>query len=189
MDKNTIIKVANRDSGTVCYSIPDLKITRHFMPRETKEVPFGELESLSFQPGGLIILSDFLVIRNEDAAAELLGDVEPEYFYSAEDVKRLLETGSYEEFLDCLDFAPEGVLEMVKTMAVDLPLNDVAKRSAILDKLNFNVTAAINIKNTKFDGEADNDVKESNKPQRRVNKETKQEGGRRTDPPKYNIIK
>lgn len=37
-------------------------------------------------------------------------------------------------------------------MAVELPLNDVAKRNAIQEKLGFDVTRAIEIKNTKYDG-------------------------------------
>ena len=37
-------------------------------------------------------------------------------------------------------------------MAVDLPLNDVSKRNAILDKMGFDVDKAIEIKNTKYDG-------------------------------------
>jgi len=39
-----------------------------------------------------------------------------------------MKTGSLDEFLDCLDFAPEGVTDLIKTLAVELPLNDVAKR-------------------------------------------------------------
>jgi len=47
--------------------------------------------------------------------------------------------------LDCLDFAPEGVRDLIKTFSVMLPLNDVAKREAILNKLGFNVDNAIKI--------------------------------------------
>ena len=54
-----------------------------------------------------------------------------------------MKEGSLEEFLDCLDFAPEGVLEAIKTLSVELPLNDVAKRKAILEKMNFNVDNAV----------------------------------------------
>ena len=41
---------------------------------------------------------------------------------------------------------------MIKDMAVALPLNDVTKREAIRDKTGFDVTKAIEIKNTKYDG-------------------------------------
>jgi len=68
---------------------------------------------------------------------------EQEYFYTKEDIEQLMKEGSLEEFLDCLDFAPEGVLEAIKTLSVELPLNDVAKRKAILEKMNFNVDNAV----------------------------------------------
>jgi len=67
-----------------------------------------------------------------------------------------MKVGTLEQFLDCLDFAPESVLENIKDMAVNLPLNDVSKRNAIQEKLGFDVSKAIEIKNTKFDsGEED----------------------------------
>lgn len=190
MDKNTTIKVTNRESGIVCYAIPELNIRRRFAPRETKEITFGELESLTFQPGGRKILSDFLIVRNEEAATALLGRVEPEYYYTATDIKALLETGTYNEFLDCLDFAPEGVLELVKTMAVDLPLNSVSKREAILEKLDFNVTQAIEIKNSKFDDGSEDESNGKAKPVRRtaVTQASVEPTGRRAAAPKYHVI-
>ena len=45
---------------------------------------------------------------------------------------------------------------MIKDMAVTLPLNDIAKRDAIKNKIGFDVTKAIEIKNTKYDGETEN---------------------------------
>jgi hypothetical protein len=77
---------------------------------------------------------------------------EPEYHYSENDIKQLLTTGTLDQFLDCLDFAPDAIKDMIKDLAVDLPLNDMAKRQAIQDKLGFDVTKAIEIKNTKYDG-------------------------------------
>jgi len=62
-----------------------------------------------------------------------------------------MQTGSLDEFLDCLDFAPDVVKDMIKDISVTLPLNDVAKRDAIKEKLNFDVARAIEIKNTKTD--------------------------------------
>ena len=76
-----------------------------------------------------------------------------------------MKTGSIDEFLDCLDFAPEGVTELIKTLAVQLPLNDVAKREAIYNKLGFNVDNAIRLKR-----EAAEPVKEEHTTQRRVQK-------------------
>ena len=80
---------------------------------------------------------------------------EPEYHYSEEDVKKLLTSGTLDQFLDCLDFAPDVIKDMIKNLAVEMPLNDMNKRQAILDKFGFDVTKAIEIKNTKYDGETE----------------------------------
>ena len=148
MEKTTLIRVLNRDNGSVVYSIPEMNgLRRVFQPGEAKEVTFEELEKLSYIPGGMALLEDSLVILNNAQAVRLiLGNVEPEYSYSREDIIKLMKTGSLDEFLDCLDFAPEGVKDLIKNLSVELPLNDVAKREAIFNKLGFNVDNAIRIK-------------------------------------------
>lgn len=91
LDKNTIVKVINRDNGTVGYTIPDLNnLHRNFQPKEEKEVTMEELRKLSYLPGGDIILRDCLIIKNQEALNELLPSVEPEYFYTEEDVKKFI---------------------------------------------------------------------------------------------------
>lgn len=184
MDKNTMIKVVNRDSGTVGYSIPEDGINRMFAQGQEREISFGELEKLTFVPGGIEILSECLVVKNEEALKQLLPAVEPEYFYSEADVKNLLLNGTMNEFLDCLDYAPSGVIELIKTLAVNLEINDVDKRKAILNSTGFDVTKAIEIKNSKPEGaEATPETKPTG---RRTEAETAPK--RRTAPPKYKII-
>lgn len=147
MEKTTPIKVLNRDSCSVLYSIPEMNgLRRVFQVGETKEITFEELEKLSYIPGGDVLLRDSLVILDHpEVVKELLGTVEQEYSYTQEDIKNLMLNGSLDEFLDCLDFAPEGVKDLIKSLAVSLPLNDVAKREAIYEKLGFNVDNAIRI--------------------------------------------
>ena len=168
MDKNTPIKVLNRDNGAVVYSIPEMNgLTRVFQAGETKEVTYEELQKLSYIPGGSELLRDSLVILDNSTTVEdLIGHVEPEYYYTKDDIINLMKTGSLDAFLDCLDFAPEGVKDLIKTLAVDLPLNDVSKREAILDKLGFNVDNAIRIKN-----ESTEPQEEEHAAKRRVQKE------------------
>lgn len=147
MDKNTIVRICNRDNAAVFYDIPEMNgLHRVFQPNEIKEVTLEELIKLSYEPGGMNLLRNNFILDNKEAIDMILGQVEPEYNYTSADVKNLLLNGSLDELLDCLDFAPEGVIELVKTLAVELPLNDVAKRDAILEKTNFNVTNAIQIK-------------------------------------------
>lgn len=156
MDKSALIKVINRYSGVVGYDVPDLQVHRNFFPGETKDISYEELEKLSFVPGGEVILREYLEITDKEAANNLLHkSPEPEYYYSEEDVKKIMQQGTLDQFLDCLDFAPSVILDMIKTLAVDMPLNDVSKRDAIKEKLGFDVTRAIEIKNTKYDGETD----------------------------------
>ena len=69
--------------------------------------------------------------------------VEPEYWLDDEGVKNLLLKGSLDEFLDCLDFAPSGVIDLIKKYAIALPLNDVAKREALLKKTGFDVDTVL----------------------------------------------
>ena len=149
LQKNTPIKVLNRDNGAVIYSIPEMNgLRRVFQAGETKEITYEEIQKLSYIPGGIELLTDSLVILdNKEAINKILGNVEPEYAYSREDIIKLMKTGSLDEFLDCLDFAPEGVKDLIKSIAVDMPLNDVAKREAIYEKTGFNVDNAIRIKN------------------------------------------
>lgn len=169
MNKEDLIKVTSRSIGSVSYALPELGIgSRNFEPRETKEISFKELEALSWIPGGIELLKHHLVIKNEEALKLLLPEVEPEYFYTEEDVEKILISGSMNEFLDLLDFAPDGVLNIVKSLAVSLPVKDTDKRDAILDKLGFNVTKAIEIQNTKFDGGDEDNANSTDKPQRRT---------------------
>lgn len=147
LDKNTMVKVTNRDNGSVGYSIPDLgNLHRSFASGETKEIPMEELRKLSYISGGKVILKQYLVIDNPEAVEELLGEVEPEYYYNEDRVKDLLLNGSLDELMDCLDFAPEGTINLVQKLAVDLKLNDIQKRKAITEKTGFNIDSAVEIK-------------------------------------------
>lgn len=144
LNKNTKIKVQNRNNGIVGYSVPDMNnLRRKFQPNEMKEVSYEELQKLSYTPGGMYILNHYLIIYNDEARAALIGAVELEYNYTEEDVKKLLLEGSLDELLDCLDFAPDGVISLVKDLAVKLEINDLSKRDAIFKKTGVDVTKVI----------------------------------------------
>lgn len=149
VDENKRIKVQNRDFGSVGYTIPDLNnLHREFQPNEVKTITYDELFKLSQVPGGAYIISNYLIIHDQEVAKELLGVLEPEYFYTEQDIIKIMKTGTIDEFEDCLNFAPKGVLDLIKQIAVALPLNDVAKRDLIQKKLNFNVGNAIELAKT-----------------------------------------
>jgi len=143
MDRNTIFTVKNRSGGSVIYSIKEDGIRREFHPGEEKRISFEELEKLSFQPGGRILIERYLQITDKEVTDSLNITTEPEYYMSEADIKELILHGSQDAFLDCLDFAPVGVIDLIKRMAVSLPCNDIMKRRAIKEKTGFDVDKAI----------------------------------------------
>ena len=191
IDEKKIVRVTNRDNGHVGYRIPDMNnLVRDFSANETKNITVEELKKLAYISGGPTLIRDYLVIEDPEVVEEILGDVEPEYYYNEEDVKKLLLNGSLDELKDCIEFAPKGTVDLVKQLAVELPINDITKRKAILDMTGFNVDAAIMI------NEETKDEMEDTQRVRRVNEPVKEEvksTGRRTAVPtvsesKYKIL-
>ena len=140
------IRVENRANAIVAYRVPESKIVRRFVAGEVKEIEMGELRQAIQIPGTKRLIESNLIIHSKEAVDELLPDAEPEYFYDKKDVDFLLEQGTLDQLKDALDFAPEGVIDLIKERAVNTELNDMRKREAILAATNFNVTGAIDIR-------------------------------------------
>lgn len=149
MKSENMCAVTNRSSGMVIYNVPEMHVRRVFYTGETKEVAIEELEALVNQPGGRELLYGYLLIKDPAIAKKLMNidlNNEVEYNMSESQVKVWLNTCSLDEFKDALDFAPAGVKDLMKKYAVELPLNDVAKREAMKEQVGFDVDAAIAIK-------------------------------------------
>lgn len=139
-----IISVTNRNAGWTGYVIPDTGVTRNFSPRETKKIPLEELQQLQYVPGGENILRECFVINDTDALSALnMENMEPEYFYTETEVRQLLESGTLDQLEDCLNFAPEGVIDLIKLIAVETELPDTRKRKLISEKTGLNIDNAI----------------------------------------------
>lgn len=145
INNDTMYKVKNRSGGKVAYTVQygGNKIHQVFNPGEVKVVPYAELRQLSYQHGGPELIYNYLQVNSVKVLNSLNLNPEPEYYMNEAQVKDLLINGSLDAFLDCLDFAPTGVIDLIKKYAVELPLNDYEKRQAILKQLNFNVDKAI----------------------------------------------
>ena len=192
MSKNTCL-VKNRGAGHVSYKIPEDGVRRSFAPGETKEISYAELEKLTFQPGGMVILTNYLQIMEQEAIKNFGIKAEPEYHMSEADVAKLIKTGSLDAFLDALDFAPTGVIDLIKKLSVDIPLVDMNKRKALKEKTGFDVDAALRHIEEEKEDTGSTILKQTG--ERRVKAETAP-AGRRTNPeyaapaaPKYNVIK
>ena len=190
--------VKNRSAGIATYRIPELGIRRSFAPGEVKKISAEELEKLTYRPGGMALLANFLQIQSIEGIQKIGLRTEPEYHMSEADIVKLLTTGSLDEFLDCLDFAPAGVIDLIKKLSVSLPLNDLHKRQALKEKVGFDCDAALRHQLEAQEDDGDSAVKTG---ERRVKKEDPAAAGnpaRRTAPkynvvseskPKYNVVK
>lgn len=140
INEKAIYSVKNRSASTVIYSIPEMNnLRREFRPGEIKSVTGSELIQLSYRPGGRRIIENYLLINNEEVLDGLNMEVEPEYKLDEAGVVKLLRDGSEDQLIDCLNFAPEGVKDLVKAVALAMPLNDLNKCKIIKDMLGYDV--------------------------------------------------
>ena len=181
-----MFNVKNRSTSVVVYRIPESNLRREWAPGEMKRIPFGELEKLTYQPGGRELIANFLQIMENEVTDDLNVHREPEYNMSEEQVRDLILNGSIDAFLDALDFAPIGVIDLIKTMSVQLPITDMAKREALKAKTGFDVDKAI--ENDRASKEDDKKETIADKPaERRVTEPAP--AGRRTSGNAYKVVK
>ena len=158
-NNNKTYIVKNRSASMVVYKIPEDGIRREFAPGESKKISYSELEKLSYQSGGRALMANFLQITDETVTENLNIHTEAEYYMSEEQIIELIKTGSLDAFLDCLDYAPVGVIDLLKKYAVALPVTDINKRQALKEKTGFDVDVAI--KNAEAEKAEDNGAEDN----------------------------
>ena len=183
---STMYNVKNRSAGVATYKIPKMGIRRTFSPGEVKQISDEELEKLTYRPGGMALLANFLQIMEPEAIAKVGLNPQPEYFMSEQDIAKMMTTGSLDEFLDCLDFAPPGVIDLVKKLSVSLPLGDINKRKALKEKTGFDCDAALKHVMEEKEDEGENTILKTG--ERRVKKDEKPAAPERRTAPKYNVV-
>lgn len=191
MEENTFINVTNRDVGQVGYTLPDRNLHRTFASGETKKIALEELQQLSYVPGGEYILKNCLIINNTDALSALNIDVEPEYFYTETEIKKILTEGSLDQLEDCLNFAPEGVLDLIKKIAIEEEIPDTRKRKLISKRTGLNIDNAINV-NHIIDADSGSEEVEEAAPKRKtapLNADSSAPVRKVATPSKYNVVK
>lgn len=189
-----IYLVTNRSASRVHYAVPELGIqSRDFAPGETKRISRAELEGLSYIPGGSVLIRDYLLVQDEDLRADLVGAVEPEYNMTEKEVRDLIVSGTHDEWLDCLDFAPEGVIDLIKTLSVEMPLTDTVKMQAFKDKKGIDLARMIQAKREEEAELAAQQAQQEQKAQRRVQPAAapapQTTPNRRTSGSKYKVVK
>ena len=171
---NKMYNVKNRSASMVVYRIPEDGIRREFAPGESKKIGYSELEKLSYQSGGRALMANFLQIEDESVTDNLNIRTEAEYYMSEDQIVDLIKSGSLDAFLDCLDYAPVGVIDLLKKYAVSIPMNDIQKRKALKEKTGFDVDVAI--RNMEAEKAEDNGAEDKITP---VNNTTAAAPGRR----------
>ena len=140
----TLVGLTNIMDHMVVYKIEEDNIRRVFYGNETKKVPASEIRKLNYRYGGQVLLNNHLRVENKALREELNIQLDvPEYEWTPEDVDRVLLSGSMDELLDALDFAPAGIVDMLVNRAIDLKINDVNKRRAIQEATGKNIDQAI----------------------------------------------
>lgn len=180
------VKVTNRSGANIVYTVNmdnGQVIRRDFNVGETIEMDKAELQKLSYQPGGRELIMNYLLVQDQATVNEISNKVEPEYWMQEENIVRLLREGTMDEFLDCLDFAPEGVLDLIKRFSVTLPLNDIAKCEALMEKTGFDAQKAIAINKEANAPESDEVVEAPAEKRRRVEPQTT-----RRSTPNYKVV-
>ena len=183
---STMYNVKNRSAGVATYKIPEMGVRRTFSPGEVKQISAEELEKLTYRPGGMALLANFLQIMEPEAIAKVGLNPQPEYFMSEQDIAKMMTTGSLDEFLDCLDFAPPGVIDLVKKLSVSLPLGDINKRKALKEKTGFDCDAALKHVMEEKEDEGESTILKTG--ERRVKKDEQPAAPERRIAPKYNVV-
>lgn len=138
------MKVYNRSDSNITYSLPELQTRRVFALGESKELEAKELEALWQMDGGNLIIKHYLMVDDREWV-EKHWDAPIEYFWKPEDVKKCLLEDSLELFQETLEYAPEGVVDLIKMFAWQLPIGDLNKIEAIRQATGFDTLAAIDV--------------------------------------------
>ena len=186
MSEIKLVAVRNRNNGTTGYTLPDSNVRRSFAPGETKKISMDELRSLQYAPGGDYLLTNLLIVEDNDALEELNMRVEPEYFYDEKKIKDMLLNAEMDAFLDFLDYAPEGAIEIAKDIAVKEQIPDTRKRKALSKKTGFSIDNAIMV-NEVMDAEDEPKAEEPKKERRVKPAEAAAPTGRRTATPEVKV--
>lgn len=153
-----VVSVTNRDNGGVTCMLSNGR-SISFNKGETKKISLDDLLELNSTDGGALLIKEYLVINDKDAITALELSTEPEYYYTEKEIRKLLQEGTLDQLEDCLNFAPEGVIDLLKDVALEIELPDVRKRKLIAQKTGWNIDSILYVK-TALNAESKDESKE-----------------------------
>lgn len=146
---NTKIAVQNLTNNDVVYIDDNGGIARRMVFHAQQTIPVEKevIERMQYDTGGAVLLKDFLSVKDDDMRTNIgIPADQIEYNWTKEDVKNLLTSGEEDALRDALDFAPQGIVDMIIDMAVAMPLNDRNKVEIIAEATGRNIEMMINNK-------------------------------------------
>lgn len=189
VNKEKRVKVVNRASGSLAYKIDTLRVTRHWRkPGDYLNISIAELLELKTVKGGQSLLENYVIIEDEEALSVLFPDqeLEPEYKYGIKEIEVLLYEADTEQLLDALDFAPKGVLDLIKSKSAEKLPNTTAKIEAINKKFKIDLNKVNEFYQEK---EIKEESPEPTRRRRTAPIVETEELKKETSLPKYNVVK
>ena len=182
MTDKKYIPVRNLSGQPVTMVLPDEHVRVVFGPTETQSVEYDILRKVYSRAGGATLFQDFLGIQDAEVAREFgvsEDALEHEYKWTAADVQKLLQSGSLDELKDALEFAPEGITDLIVSLAVEIRLPDVRKRQVIHEFTGKDINSMIQ-NQIELERQLGNDQKEEKKERRvKATSSTTESTGRR----------
>lgn len=129
----TMVEIQNLADHSVVYISYDGK--RRSLSRGQKiKVPAVELRQLNYSIGGEYLIHNYLSIKNKSLALELNvseDSFDNEYSWTVKEVDAALADSNNDVLEDALNFAPQGVIELIQQRAIETKINDLSKRELI----------------------------------------------------------
>ena len=180
LSDNTLIPVRNMVNHKVVYKIPDQNRRIEFEPFQERKITAGELRALHYTSGGETLLHEFLCVKNDILREEFnIPKDQIEYDWELKDIKHILLDESNNTLIaslqDALDFAPEGIRDMIIDYAVIWKIPDTNRRKIITQMTGIDINKQI-----EFSELVETTTEGNNTPtQRRVKANTPSKTGRR----------
>lgn len=148
MTDDKLIDVQNLTDYQVGYIVPEVGTKRGFMPQQCRQIAAGELRAVYAAPGGESLFTDYLAIKDKELASEFnisTDAFEHEYNWTQKEVDNVLLYGSLDKLKDALEYAPQGIVDLIIDRAIAVKLPDNNKLAAIKEFTGRDIASMIQL--------------------------------------------
>lgn len=148
MTDDELIDIQNLTDYQVGYIVPEVGTKRGFMPQQCRQIAAGELRAVYAAPGGESLFTDYLAIKDKELASEFnisTDAFEHEYNWTQKEVDNVLLYGSLDKLKDALEYAPQGIVDLIIDRAIAVKLPDNNKLAAIKEFTGRDIASMIQL--------------------------------------------